>query len=268
MSAPATTWVFDLGNSRLKAACLDGGDLAQPVALTWETAGFDGALSAHLQRWPSAYRVLIASVAPASHADRLLAALRAWPRAHQQWLRSPRQGCGITNTYRVPERLGIDRFLAMASARAAADDAPVIVIGCGTALTLDAVDASGMQQGGLIAPSPGLMLRALRGATAIDRTNPEAFAPDETDDSARALRQGCARAAASLVAWYDARQRAVGGDPVLWLHGGGAAVLRESLEGETARRARLLEDAVLRGLALWATHENAGTGPQSAAPPE
>lgn len=267
MSARAATWLFDLGNSRLKGAWLDGGDLAQPVALSWETAGFDRALGAHLQRWPSADRVLIASVAAASRADRLLAALQAWPHAHQQWLRSPRQGCGITNTYRVPERLGIDRFLAMAAARAAADDASVVVIGCGTALTLDALDENGMQQEGLIAPSPELMLRALRVATAIDRANPEAFAPDETDDSARALRQGCARAAATLVQWYHARHRDSNGPP-LYLHGGGAAALRESLEGEPAACVRLLDDAVLRGQALWATHENAGTGSQSAAPPE
>jgi type III pantothenate kinase len=183
-------------------------------------------------------------------------------------LRSPRQGCGITNTYRVPERLGIDRFLAMVAARRAADDAPVVVIGCGTALTLDAVDASGMQQQGLIAPSPELMLDALRGATAIDRANPEAFTQDETDDTARALRQGCARAASALVAWYDARQRAGDDDPALWLHGGGAAALRDSLDGEIAVRARLLEDAVLRGLALWATLEHAAIDPQLAVPPE
>jgi type III pantothenate kinase len=258
---PAATWVFDLGNSRLKGAWLDGGDLAQPVALPWDAAGFDEGLSAHLQRWPSAARVLIASVVAPARADRLLAALQAWPRARQEWLRSPRRGCGITNIYRVPERLGIDRFLAMAAARAAAGQAGVTVIGCGTALTLDAVDANGLQQEGLIAPSPELMLRALREATAIARTNPQAFTPDETDASARALRRGCTRAAVTLVAWYDAWQRAVDDNSVLWLHGGGAAALRESLDGEMAANARLLEDAVLRGLALWA-----GTEAQSAAP--
>lgn len=268
MSTPAATWVFDLGNSRLKGAWLDEGSLAQPVALPWGTVGFDVALDAHLQRWPPAHRILVASVVAASRADRVRATLQAWPRAHQQWLRSPRQACGITNAYRVPERLGIDRFLAMAAARGAAGQAGVVVIGCGTALTLDAVDANGVQQQGLIAPSPELMLRGLRGATAIDRTNPKAFEPDETDDTARALRQGCERAASALVAWYDARQRAGGEDPALWLHGGGSAALRDSLDDEIAMRARLLEDAVLRGLALWAACGNTGTDSQSAAPPE
>ena len=129
-----------------------------------------------------------------------------------------------------------------------------MVVGCGTALTLDAVDADGVQQEGMIAPSPELMLRALQGATAIDDINPDAFASGETDDSARALRQGCTRAAAALVQWYHARHRDSNGPP-LYLHGGGAAALCESLEGEAAAHARLIDDAVLRGLALWAARE-------------
>src|SRR6185437_6889323 len=107
------------------------------------------------------------------------------------WLRSPRQGCGIINSYREPERLGIDRFLAMAAARAAADNAGVIVVGCGTALTLDLVDPAGSQREGLIAPSPDLMMSALRGATAIVEENRDAFENTQGgDDTARALREG------------------------------------------------------------------------------
>ena len=268
MSTDAATWLFDLGNSRLKGALLENGGLADPFSLAWETAGFDSALRLRLARWAAPRRVLVASVVVQSRADRLREALQAWPQAQVQWLRSPQRACGITNRYRIPERLGIDRFLAMAAARAAADNAAAVVIGCGTALTLDAVDAEGVQQEGLIAPSPDLMLRALRGATAIDQANPGAFAAEGADDSARALQQGCARAAAALVEWYHARQRASAGDPVLWLHGGGAAGLRGSLEGETASRARLLEDAVLRGLALWATDGTAATGRPSPPPPE
>jgi|GEM_PF-3234809 len=166
MSPRAASWLFDLGNSRLKGAWLDGQALSNRVSLAWDLSGFDAALRTQLRQWPDPDRILIASVVTASRADRLRTALQAWPQARPQWLRSPRRGCGITNRYRVPERLGVDRFLAMAAARDIAQGASVVVIGCGTALTLDAVDADGVQQEGMIAPSPKLMLRALHGATA------------------------------------------------------------------------------------------------------
>ena len=256
MSAPFATWAFDLGNSRLKGAWLESpsaaGVISDAISLDWETPEFAATLRAKVESWPAPQRVLVASVVTKPRAERVRALMEAWPQAQVQWLRSPREGCGIRNRYRFPERLGIDRFLAMAAARAASNGSAVVVVGCGTALTLDAVDAHGAQQEGLIAPSPTLMLRALRGTTAIEDTHPDAFAVDQTDDTASALRRGCARAGAALVEWYDALHRRESGAAQLWLHGGGAGALRDSLEAATAARARVLDDAVLRGLALWA----------------
>lgn len=258
MSISDAIWLFDLGNTRLKGACLRDGELTLPFALEWEDAdapprsNFETELRERLRQWPASQRVLIASVVSCVRADRLRIALEACPQASIEWLRSPRQGCGIVNRYRVSERLGIDRFLAMAAARAASNNASAIVIGCGTTLTLDAVDANGAQQEGLIAPSPRLMLRSLRAATAIDEGNPDAFAREENDDTARALRAGCMHAAAALIERYCDDNLAALGDASLWLHGGGAHELRACLRGEAAARARILDDAVLRGLSLWA----------------
>jgi type III pantothenate kinase len=253
MRADNANWLFDLGNSRLKGAWLRGRELAQDFALAWDAPDFDAVLQVQLARWPAPARVLVASVASGSRADRLRGALQTWPGVEARWLRSPRQGCGITGHYRIPERLGIDRFLAMAAAHAEADNAGAIVVGCGTALTLDAVDADGAQREGLIAPSPDLMLRSLQGATAIADSNRDAFAQDESDDTARALRAGCARSAAALVEWYRVQQRAALGDAPLYLHGGWAASLKAMLEQDRhGARVRMLDDAVLRGLVLWA----------------
>jgi type III pantothenate kinase len=255
------TWLFDLGNSRLKGAWLDGRELAQAFALAWDAPDFDAVLQVQLARWPAPARALVASVATAARADRLRGALQAWPRMDVQWLRSPRRGCGITAYYRIPERLGIDRFLALAAARAAANNAAAIVAGCGTALTLDAVDAGGAQREGMIAPSPELMLRSLQAGTAIADSNRDAFARDESDDTARALRAGCTQSAAALVAWYRSGQRAALGDAPLYLHGGWAESLRAMLEKDLrGARIHILEDAVLRGLALWAESQETGNG--------
>lgn len=253
MTSKDVSWLFDLGNSRLKGAWLRERELAQHFALAWDAPDFDAVLQVQLARWPVPARVLVASVASGSRADRLRIALQTWPKAEVEWLRSPRQGCGITTYYRIPERLGIDRFLAMAVARSQANGAGVIVAGCGTALTLDAVDAKGRQREGLIAPSPDLMLRSLHGATAIADANRDAFAQTANDDTARALQAGCARAAAALVEWYRAKQRVELDDPPIFLHGGWAASLQAMLEeNRHGARTCLLDDAVLRGLALWA----------------
>lgn len=261
MTSEDVTWLFDLGNSRLKGAWLRERELAQGFALAWDVPDFDAVLQVQLARWPAPAHALIAAVVSDSRADHLRASLQTWPNARAQWLRSPRQGCGIETYYRIPERLGIDRFLAMAAAREAANGGPVIVIGCGTALTLDAVDASGAQLEGMIAPSPELMLRSLHGATAIADSNRDAFVQGENDDTARALRTGCARSAAALVEWYCARQRAVVGRAPLFLHGGWAGSLQSMLaEDRRGARMHMLEDAVLRGLALWAESRGTGSG--------
>lgn len=256
MQSGNATWLFDLGNSRLKGAWLRGGELRQDFALAWDAPDFDAVLQVQLARWPAPSRALVASVASAGHAERVRAALQAWPAADVQWLRSPKQGCGITSYYGIPERLGIDRFLAMAAARSQANGAAVVVAGCGTALTLDAVDADGRQREGLIAPSPELMLRSLQGATAMADTHRDAFAHAEHDDTARALHAGCRRSAAALVEWYCARQRSELGDVPLFLHGGWAASLQVMLEEDRfGGRIVLLDHAVLRGLALWAARQ-------------
>lgn len=253
MTRKQAIWLFDLGNSRLKGAWLRERELVQDFALAWDAPDFEAVLQVQLARWPAPERVLVASVASDSRAERLRSALQSWPQVDTEWLRSPRQRCGITSYYQVPERLGIDRFLAMASARAAANGGPVVIAGCGTALTLDAVDAGGAHREGLIAPSPELMLRSLQGATAIADSNRDAFAQADHDDTARALRAGCTHSASALVEWYCAKRHAELGEATLYLHGGWAESLRSTLEKDRCgTRVRMLDHAVLHGLALWA----------------
>ena len=68
--------------------------------------------------------------------------------------------------YQEPERLGVDRWLAMLAATANTSSASVTV-DCGTALTVDMVDAQGKHQGGYIVPGLRLSATALEEHTAI-----------------------------------------------------------------------------------------------------
>lgn len=66
----------------------------------------------------------------------------------------------LTVIYEQPEKLGADRYLAMLGGRSLTKDA-LCVVGCGTAITLDAVNNQGQHLGGLILPGIRLAENAL-----------------------------------------------------------------------------------------------------------
>jgi type III pantothenate kinase len=87
-----------------------------------------------------------------------------------QWVVASESEAGLRNGYDHPARLGADRWVAMIGAyhRMLAQGAakPMVVVMVGTAVTVEAVDASGKFLGGLILPGHGIMLRALESGTA------------------------------------------------------------------------------------------------------
>jgi type III pantothenate kinase len=88
------------------------------------------------------------------------------------WAVSSAAEAGMTNGYDHPTRLGADRWVAMIGAHARMLQAhvsapqPMVVVMVGTAVTVEAIDASGKFLGGLILPGHGIMLRALESGTA------------------------------------------------------------------------------------------------------
>ena len=87
-----------------------------------------------------------------------------------QWVVSSESEAGLRNGYDYPTRLGADRWVAIIGAyhRMLTQGAPrpMVVVMVGTAVTVEAVDASGKFLGGLILPGHGIMLRALESGTA------------------------------------------------------------------------------------------------------
>ncbi|WP_164743945.1 type III pantothenate kinase [Saccharospirillum alexandrii] len=66
---------------------------------------------------------------------------------------------GIQLAYPDPARYGVDRWLTLIAVRHWQQN--VVVVDAGTALTIDAIDASGQHRGGYIVPGLALMRRAL-----------------------------------------------------------------------------------------------------------
>lgn len=242
--------LLDLGNTRLKWALAHGGEWLARGAVAWD----DDVSAALTQAWrtlPAPTHVFGASVVDTERETRI-AAMTVAAFAHEVvWLRTPAEACGVRNAYAEPQRLGVDRFLTMVAARAAGD-APCVLAGVGTALTLDALAADGRHLGGLIAPGPHLMQQSLLGATARVRPERPGDVLDAADNTADAVASGCWLAAVALIERFVARMSPrLGGSPRLLLHGGDAGVLSPLL----SLPARHAADSVLHGLAVWSARQ-------------
>lgn len=244
--------LLDLGNTRLKWVLQADDRWTDPGALAW-TDDMAATLLAAWRTVPAPHSIVAASVTDPAREAAVARCVRDRFGLDIHWLLTPAAACGVTNAYSEPERLGVDRFLAMVAARADGLGACVLV-GVGTALTLDALAADGHHLGGLIAPGPQLMQQSLRDATARVRPQRAGAMVDAADNTADAVHSGCWQAAAALVERFAARMTPrLGGDPVLSLSGGDARQLAALL----ALPARCTGDSVLRGLAVWA-HAHCG----------
>ncbi len=240
--------LLDLGNTRLKWAFGKDPAALRSRAVAWDSGNLHAVVDALWSTLPSSPgRICVASVATADKQDVVLDHLRAHASVPVEILDTPARACGVINAYSAPQRLGVDRFLAMVAARDAGLS-PCIVAGCGTALTLDALRADGRHLGGLIAPGPRLMRQSVLGATARVLPAHEGECVDAADNTEDALNSGCWHGAAALVERFATRMSGRLGGAPQWVLGGGDA---ERLSRLLSQPVQVLPDAVLRGLAVW-----------------
>ena len=244
--------LVDYGNTRLKWALWKDGQRSLGGVFGHAEATLESALAGAWGALPMPRSIHVASVV----GDAREQALAEWVLARfgrpPEFVRSPAAALGVTNAYREPERLGVDRFLGMAALHAQAARAQVLV-SCGTALTLDALDANGRHLGGLIAPSPALMRRALGTATA--RVGEETGALVElAGNTADAAWSGSILAAVALIERFRGQVEHRLAVPVALVADGGG-VEEWLARVDDIERGR---DLVLRGLALWAARHDDG----------
>ena len=166
---------LDVGNTRLKWALYDS---PQPGAtLMAHGAEFleniDKLAEGAWSTLPEPDQILGCIVAGDAIRRRVSAQLELWDTT-PQWVVSSAAEAGLTNGYDHPTRLGADRWVAMIGAwhrmLARADSKgthrPLVVVMVGTAVTVEAIDATGKFLGGIIIPGHGIMLRALESGTA------------------------------------------------------------------------------------------------------
>lgn len=190
--------------------------------------------------------VRIASVAANPVIETLLASLATYPQLQVMRVVSARYCAGVTSSYALPEKLGVDRWLAMIAAYNRFR-APVLVIDAGSAVTLDVVDAAGHHEGGWICPGLELMRTSLlQGTAGVRFETSDQFDVSLGRSTAEAV---CHGTLAMMIGWLNSAVIALlekYRNAHIVLCGGDANTLRGHLEFPCV----MWPDVVLDGLAL------------------
>ena len=237
-----TVLLIDLGNSRLSWAFFSGGNISVPNSCS-TMAEISLKIEAEW-RDISPVPVYIANVA----GSELQQMLSRWFEAHWNTtpilLKSQQLAHGVTNAYQKPEELGVDRWLALIGARAMSW-LPVCVVDCGSAVTIDVMDANGVHQGGIITPGYEMMLSSLKRGTAIPGFQEAGKSYRLLGKStSECLHNGCANTIAAII---DRVMQSGSQLQRLFITGGNAAIITPLLEHPS----RPVPDLVFRGMVQY-----------------
>ena len=243
--------LLDIGNTRVKWGVFDGSDIRRTGSISHQKIVESGvtALTTRLPRRVN--HIYACNVAGSSVGAKLSGVVGLHCNSDVRFVRVDRAAFGITNCYRKPRQLGVDRWVAMIGAYAEFA-CGLCIVDAGTAVTIDALSRSGEHLGGQIIPGLALMEQVLVAETgdigpAKKRggrtpTGMALFA-DNTD---AAIRNGASCAVCGAIEAAVRRLRAAGYRPKIVLTGGDASRILKQLDVGFSHRPNL----VLQGLAF------------------
>jgi type III pantothenate kinase len=244
-------FALDIGNSRLKWALYEAPHVASPLVAQGVCflENIDSLAETDWAHLPAPTQILGCAVAGDAIRRRVREQLEIWE-ANAQWVVPSEAEAGVTNGYDSPMRLGADRWVAMIGARqrliqqGLAHKALVVVM-VGTAVTVEAIDASGKFLGGFILPGHGIMLKALESGTAGLHVPTGEVVPFPTNTS-DALTSGGTYAIAGAVARMVDHLRAHSGqDPHCVMTGGAGWKMAPSMNTQFELVDNLIFDGLL-----------------------
>ncbi|MDD2659549.1 MAG: type III pantothenate kinase [Methylococcales bacterium] len=237
--------LIDCGNTRLKWAILQNGGLIAGLAL------LNQQITRHklVKIWKALTppeRLAIASVSSTPLLDLVLeVAVELWPAVDIIQVKPEAYAFGVHNAYQQPDKLGVDRWLALVAVRNHYQ-LPACIADCGTAITVDLIDAHGRHQGGLISPGLTLMKKSLAEGTAGLQYYETDYLAGPANFTGAAIYSGTLFAAAGLIEHVLSKQSSA---MKLILTGGDARIIAAQLGIKPIIDA----DLVLRGLAVVLT---------------
>jgi type III pantothenate kinase len=239
--------LVDVGNSNLKWALWgpDGhvsGHVLRHADRTLEA----GELQSALSLLPAPEKVKVSNVAGKAVADLLTRACDALWGLSPRFASSQKSGYGVTIAYERAEMLGVDRWLALVAAYNRSP-APSLIVDCGTAVTLDAIDGLGRHLGGIIMPGEHMMWNALFGGTRMAAVAYQPFSGLLGHNTAECVASGTLHSTVGLV--ERVHRQLAESHPQEWkilLTGGGAPTVADQLDMAAEQRPHL----VFEGLAI------------------
>lgn len=217
-------YYFDIGNTRGKLWRCRAGVIEEHFS-----APHDGSAHGFLAMLPASFRTRPDAVLGASVLDELAMTDFSEQCQHlwgmvPEFARSTAECAGVVSAYLEPQRLGVDRWLALIALRERAES--ICVVDCGTAITLDVLHADGRHLGGYILPGLSMMAAALQQETRRVRfdVTDVAMSLGLGRSTAEAVRHGALAAVVALIE----REVADGGLSLV-LTGGDAATVAAEL---------------------------------------
>jgi len=237
---------LDVGNTRVKwrTSHATGQIITHGAYLRDDTRGIERLALEKIDR------VRISSVAGPEMKQRLRQYCTNQLGVAAEFASSTSEARGVRNGYVEPERLGVDRWLAVLAAFDRSESS-CCVVDCGSAITIDYVSSDGTHKGGVIAPGIELMRRALLADTqeieirSDDIDTEHAIAAAHTTEQAVEL--GLKYMEAGLVEIAcNSYENMFGQVPELYLTGGDAQIVTNLI----SRDHQVIPHLVLDGLAL------------------
>lgn len=150
--------LIDAGNTRIKCLLVNGSDLK--AEMYFATNDYVAGMNAWLMGVKGLDRIVVSSVIGKDFEAWLTLQCSELGLIAPEFPKTDTLNLGVSLSYQDPSRFGIDRYLAITAAYEQVGGA-VLVVDCGTAVTVDAVDDNGIHRGGVIMPGIEMMKQAL-----------------------------------------------------------------------------------------------------------
>ena len=243
--------LIDIGNSRLKWSWQISGQIGPVDAIVYDLKNLANELPVLWQEYARPEQVWVSSVANPAVTKVLNEFFSLQWAISAHYIQATETALGVVNAYTEPHTLGCDRWAAMLAAYGHEANC-VMIIDCGTAVTIDAVDSKGQHLGGTISPGIKLCNTALNQQTNLHWQTTGSVLPDQVFacSTADAITTGIGHAIVALIEHAYQQLTESGHHPVVYLTGGDATYLSKALHIEH----KYVEDLVLQGLAMLADH--------------
>jgi type III pantothenate kinase len=246
--------LIDIGNTRLKWCLEEKGRFEKVHPIEYKAVAFEKELHSIWSQIKSPCLLAISSVSEKVITTQVInIAKKLWPLARIFIAKSTSIAFSVSNAYKQPESLGVDRWLGLIALHHYYPGNSCIA-SCGSAITVDCLDKTGEHLGGVISPGLQLMKQSLQQKTEKLPYVSQQYTVGLSNCTESGIYSGTLYAATGLIKkiyddFYTCK--------TLVLTGGDAMLIAQSFECNTLKNNLIIEpDFVLKGLSLYCSKEN------------